>query len=114
VQLKAAVDQMLALQIKQRPALMPYKEVMRKFFAKYLSYAALKDDLVKIYTDEFDENELRQIVKFYKTPAGKKMVARGPALMTKGMQLGVNSVQKHQDELKKMIEDESKKQKDKL
>jgi hypothetical protein len=92
---------------------MPYKEVMRKFFAKYISYAALKDDLVKIYTEEFSEEELRQVVAFYKTPAGKKLVEKSPALMGKWMQLSTNRITKHENELKQMLEDEVKKQKDK-
>jgi uncharacterized protein len=112
-QMENAMDQTLTMQIKTQPALVPYKEVMRKFFAKHISYAALKDDLIKIYTEEFTEEELRQIVAFYRTPAGKKLVEKSPALLGKCMQLSANRVQKHEDELKQMIEDEAKKQKDK-
>ena len=112
-QMENAMDQTLALQIQAQPALKPYKDVMRKFFAKHISYSALKDDLVKIYTDEFSEEELRQIITFYKTAAGKKLVEKSPALLGKCMQLGLSRVSKHEDELKQMIEDEVKKQKDK-
>ncbi|HWG46185.1 MAG TPA: DUF2059 domain-containing protein [Gemmataceae bacterium] len=112
-QMENAMDQTLTMQIKAQPALVPYKGVMRKFFAKHISYAALKEDLIKIYTEEFTEEELRQIVTFYKTPAGKKLVEKSPALLGRCMQLGTNRVAKHEDELKQMIEDEVKKQKDK-
>ena len=112
-QMDSAINQTLALQIKQQPALTPYKEVMRKFLGKHISYKALKDDLIQIYVDEFTEPELRQISAFYKTPAGKKMVEKGPALIGKSMKLGMERVAKNQDELKQMIQEESKKQKDK-
>jgi hypothetical protein len=110
-QMETAMNQMLDVQMKAQPALVPYKDVMRKFLDKHISYAALKDELIQIYVDEFTEPELKQIVAFYKTPPGKKIVEKGPALMTKGMQLGVQRVAKHQDELKQMIEEEAKKQK---
>jgi hypothetical protein len=112
-QLQSALDQTLALQIKAQPVLLPYRDVMRKFLGKHISYAALKDDLIKIYSDEFSETELRQITAFYKTPAGKKMVDKSPTLMGKSMQLGMQRVAKNQGELKQMIEDEAKKQKEK-
>lgn len=112
-QMDSAIDQSLAVQIKQNPGLVPYKEVMRKFLSKHISYAALKDDLIQIYVEEFSEPELRQITAFYKTPAGKKLAEKGPALMGKGMKLGMNRVAQHQDELKQMIQDETKKQQEK-
>lgn len=110
-QMQTAMNQMLDLQIKTQPGLAPYKDVMRKFLNKHISFAALKDELIQIYVDEFTETELKQISAFYKTPAGKKIVEKGPALVSKGIQLGSQRVAKHQDELRQMIEDEAKKQK---
>jgi hypothetical protein len=112
-QMESALNQTLTLQIKQNPQLEPYKEAMRKFFAKHISYEALKDDLVQIYVEEFTEEELRQILAFYQTAAGKKMVEKGPALMGKCMQLGMNRITKHEDELRQTIEAEVKKRQDK-
>jgi hypothetical protein len=112
-QMDSAIDQTLNAQIKAQPALAAYKDVMRKFLDKHISYAALKDDLIQIYMDEFTEPELRQITTFYKTPAGKKMSEKGPTLMGKSMKLGMERVAKNQNELKQMILEESKKQKDK-
>lgn len=107
-QMEASIDQALALQIRAQPVLQPYKDVMRKFFTKHISYAALKDDLIQIYVEEFSEAELQQIAAFYKTAAGKKMVAKGPALIAKSMKLGMERVAKNQEELRKMIEEEKK------
>jgi hypothetical protein len=107
-QMEAAIDQSLTLQLQQQPALNAYKDVMRKFFAKHISYAALKDDLIQIYVEEFSEPELRQITTFYKTPAGKKMVEKGPALIGKSMKLGMERVKKNLDELRQMIAEAAK------
>jgi hypothetical protein len=112
-QMESALEQTLDVSIKSQPSLKPYREVMRKFFAKHIGYDALKEDLVKIYVEEFTEPELRQILAFYKTPAGKKMVEKSPALMSKSMQLSMERVSKNQDELKQMIEAEVKKRQEK-
>ncbi len=112
-QMQSALDEVLSLQVKTQPALAPYKDVMKKFLNKHLSYAALKDELIKIYVEEFTETELRQATAFYKTPAGKKMAEKNAALMARSMKLGEERVRLHQDELRKMIEDEVKKPKDK-
>lgn len=112
-QLDSSINQSLEVQVKQNPALVPYKDVMRKFLTKHISYAALKDDLIQIYMDEFTEPELRQITAFYKTPAGKKLAEKGPALLGKSMMLGMDRVAQNQEELKQMIQEATKKQKDK-
>ncbi len=107
--LQRSIDLSLEQQLRANPQLAPAKEAMKKFFNKHLSYAALKDDLVKMYTEEFTEEELKKVVEFYSTPAGKKMAAKQPTLMQKGGELGMKRVQDNADELRKMIEEELRK-----
>jgi uncharacterized protein len=107
--LQAAIDQMLGVQLKANPDLEPIKDVMKAFFAKHLSYAALKDDLIRIYTDAFTEVELKEITAFYSTPTGRKTVEKTPALMQKGAELGLKRVQDNSAELKQMIDEAMKK-----
>jgi len=107
--MQAAIDQMLDLQIKAQPQMAKYRGAMRKFFDKYLSFESLKDDMIKLYMEEFTEKELREIAAFYRTPTGKKAIAKLPALMAKGGQIGLKKVMAHQDELRKLIEEEAKK-----
>jgi hypothetical protein len=105
-QLRSSIDQSIALQIKVNPQLAPMRGVFDRFFAKYMSWDALKDDVISMYVDAFTEPELREITAFYQTPTGKKMVQKMPELMAKGMQLGVSRVQANQAELQQMIRDE--------
>jgi len=107
--MQAAIDQVLDAQIKANPQLEQVKGVMKSFFAKHLSYGALKDDLIKIHMEQFTEAELKEIAAFYRTPAGKKAVEKLPVLMQKGSELGMRRVQEHAAELRQMIEDELKK-----
>ena len=106
----ASVNQMITIQVKQNPMLAPYENVLRSFLKKYVGWDALKDDLAKIYKEEFTEKELNDIIAFYKTPTGKKAAQKLPALMRKGAQLGAKRVQANLGELKEMIREEQAKQ----
>src|SRR5687767_13718948 len=81
--MNAASDLALSAQLKANPLLEPFKDVMRQFFTKHLSYSAIKDDLIDLDAAEFTEAELKEIAAFYRTPAGKKSIERLPVLMQK-------------------------------
>jgi hypothetical protein len=108
--LKKSVDEMVAMQVQQNPAIAPYESVMKQFLAKYMSWDSLKADMVKIYMDEFSESELGELNKFYQTPVGRKTVEKMPVLMSKGAQLGGQRVQEHMPELQSAIAAEAQKQ----
>jgi hypothetical protein len=110
-QLTASMEQMLQLQVQQDPNLAPYREVMRKFLMKYIGWESLKGELARIYAEEFTEQELRDIIAFYRTPTGAKTVAKFPVLMVKSSQLGAQRVQQNTAELTEMIRAEQKRQK---
>ena len=101
--LNQSVDQMLQMQVQQNPAIAPYQQEMKAFFGKYMSWATLKDDMVKIYMAEFNEPEVKELTAFYQTPLGKKTIQRMPALMAKGAEMGQRRVQEHLPELQATI-----------
>jgi uncharacterized protein len=107
--IETVMDQMLAISIPQNPQLAPYQDVMKKFLSKYFSLESLQEELMTIYTAEFTEEELKQIVAFYQTPVGKKAIEKLPQLTAKAGQLGVARVQANQAELQQMIEEEKNK-----
>jgi hypothetical protein len=107
--LKDGIDQSLDIQIKANPQLEPFKDTMKDFLYKHMSWESLKDDLVTIYVDAFTEEELKEIRAFYLTPVGKKVAEKTPSLSAKGMQLGVERVQKNQPELIRMIREAAQK-----
>jgi hypothetical protein len=102
--LSQSVDQMLAMQVQQNPAIAPYQAQMKTFLSKYMSWDSLKDDMAKIYMTEFTEAELNDLNKFYQTPLGKKTVQRMPVLMTKGAEMGQKRMQEHLPELQAAIQ----------
>ena len=105
--LQRTTEQMLDLQIQRNPSIKPYKNMMMEFFSKYVSYESLKDELITMYSESYNENELREIIKFYKTPTGQKAIHKMPELMRRGAQLGLQRLENNKSELEEMIEKES-------
>jgi hypothetical protein len=48
----------------------------------------LEDMLVDVYDHHFSSDEIRQLIAFYQTPVGRKMVSEMPAVMQESMQAG--------------------------
>ncbi len=109
-QMQSAIDQSLDIQIKTNPQLMPFRPVLKEFFTKHMTWDAVKDDMIKIYVDAFEEGEIQELIQFYKTPLGKKLIAKTPELTGKGMEIGAKRVQDNQAELVQMIQEAAKKQ----
>lgn len=107
--LDKSISTMLDAQIQQNPSLLPYKDDMSAFMNKYMSYEQLKPGLKKIYMDLYSNEELVDIIAFYKTDTGKKVLETMPIAMQKGTQLGLQAVQDHLPELQTLIMEKQKK-----
>ncbi|MEM1270940.1 MAG: DUF2059 domain-containing protein [Bacteroidota bacterium] len=101
--MQVAMEGMLQAQVQQNPALAQVEDVMREFFAEYLSWDVLKDEMIRLYADAFTEDELREISAFYRTPTGQKSIAKMPTLMMQGMQLGQRQVEENASELERRV-----------
>lgn len=105
--LEKSIEQTLQIQMQQNPTLVPFKDVMMKFFEKHMSYDSLKPDMIRIYADAFTASELQELIAFYRTPTGKKTIEKMPQLMAQGGQIGAKRVQDNIGELQQMIKDEA-------
>lgn len=99
----ASIDAMMRIQMEQNPALAPFEQTMRDFFAKYMSWEALRDRYVDLYADTYTEDELREMAVFYRSPVGQKVARATPDLLTRSAKLGEETVQAHMSELQQMI-----------
>lgn len=102
-----SMNRMIDVQLQQAPQMQSARPQFEKFFGKYLSWSALKDDYVKLYMENFTEPELRELITFYKTPTGKKAVKQMPVLLQKGAELGASRVRDHMGELMEMLQQAS-------
>lgn len=109
--LKSSFDDMIGMILNTQTGAVPeqYREkfigVMKKFMGKYFSYEVLKPSFAKMYADEFTEEELNELTKFYSSATGKKFAGKMAGLTQKGMELGRKLVEEHKPELESMIKE---------
>lgn len=77
-------------QVMMDPLVKMVPQENQEAFRKELmeSTSELYTQIAEIYMESFTEAEIDQILAFYETPVGKKMVATLPEITQKGMELG--------------------------
>ncbi len=105
------IDMMIDAQTKQLPPAVaaPFKDTVKNFYAKYMSWDAIKEDFMKVYMENFTEDELKQITAFYQTPVGQKTIKELPQMMQQGMQRAQQRLQAHMPELQQELTEIAKK-----
>ena len=90
----AQVQQMLAQRFAQAKAPDSKKAVLDRYQAKAnaeldraVGWDKLKPELVKLYTSNFSESELKQLNDFYASPLGRKVLEKMPRLTAESAQL---------------------------
>src|SRR4051794_21288267 len=58
-----------------------------KLIASAFAWDKVKPEYVKLYGDTFTEEQLDDILAFYRSPSGQAMVAKNSALMTKSVEM---------------------------
>ena len=107
---KASMDAMIEMQTQQAPAVAAQLEpIMREFFEEHLSWDQIEPDYVALYTDLYTEEELRQIIAFYQTDVGQKMVEVMPEMAVRSQQIAQQHIQEHAGELQQKIMEEMEK-----
>ncbi len=102
--LNQSIDIMLQAIVQQNPTLQQYQDVMKEFMAKHMSWEKLKPRYIAMYADEFTEAELKDILAFYRTDTGKKLISLTPTLLRKGSDMGQEVLQENLPELQEMVE----------
>jgi hypothetical protein len=107
--ISGALSQSLKAQVKRQPAMAPYEDIYKKFFAKYTKWDDMKKDLAKLYAQAFSVKEMEELTRFYSSEVGKKSLTLMPRLTQLSMLLAQQRIAKHADELKKAVEERAKK-----
>ena len=66
------------------------------YFDQVASDPDLKKAMVELYEKEFTQDEIKELVVFYRTPLGQKALQKLPALSQAGAKLGEKYANKHQ------------------
>jgi len=65
-----------------------FQDKMFDLMVEEMSWENLKDDYIEVYTEVLAEEELRELINFYKSPIGQRYVEKTPELIMKAMEIG--------------------------
>lgn len=100
---RASAGAMINVMIATHPMMAPYRGVMLQWADKYLSWAQLGPKMARLYAQAFTETQLHDLIRFYKTPTGRKAVRMLPQLARQGVVIGERIARQHIGELRQMI-----------
>ncbi|ATR84309.1 DUF2059 domain-containing protein [Pseudomonas sp. FFUP_PS_473] len=106
------VQQMFAQRFEQTKAPASKKAVLDSYQAKAnaaldqaIGWNKLKPDMVKLYTSTFSESELKDLVKFYESPLGKKVLEKMPMVTQQSAQLTQQKLESAVPVVNKLLSD---------
>ena len=109
------VQQMFAQRFAQTKAPAAKQPVLESYQAKAnaaldnaIGWNKLKPKMVDLYTATFTETELKDLVKFYESPLGKKVLREMPKVTQQSAQLTQQSLEPAVPVVNKLLEDMTK------
>ena len=75
------------------------KEIYRDWFNNDFDHALIKQQIVDLYAGTFSEQDIENMIKFYQTPTGKKVIDKTPELAKMGAKFGMIEAQNKQQQL---------------
>jgi uncharacterized protein len=79
------------------------RQVIRGFMDEFFTYEELEPEFIRVYTEQFTEDEVRAITAFYRTPAGMRLVERTPELTVAIQAVTMQRMQEHMPVLMQRI-----------
>lgn len=80
-------------QLQQMPQLAPYADILREFYHEQMNWASLEPEYTRLYLEVFSEAELRDLIAFYESPLGQKLLAKMPVLLAKSNEITTRRLQ---------------------
>jgi hypothetical protein len=110
-QVMASVEGMMAQQLQalelppegQEAAKAVQKDMMG-WFSEFFVWEEMRDLYLDVYVEVFTEDELKELIQFYQSPLGQKLLNKMPALMQKSMQKTQAMLQKRMPEFQERLQ----------
>ncbi|MFV8463757.1 DUF2059 domain-containing protein [Vibrio campbellii] len=72
------------------------KGIYRDWFENDMDRVKMRIEMAKLYSNHFTMTEMKQIIDFYGTPVGKKLIQQSPELAKLGAKIGMEEAQNKQ------------------
>ncbi len=82
-----------------------YHAKTTKIFKESLSWEKMKPLVSKMYSDNFSEKEISEMLTFYKTETGQAILQKMPVVMQQSMQMGQELVQQAMPQIQAAAEE---------
>ena len=112
VQVYAQVQQMFAQRYAQAPADKAKQAVLERYQARAnaaldraVGWEKIKPDMVALYTRNFDEQEIKQLITFYESALGQKVLKNMPMLTAQSAQITQSKLEAAVPEVNKLLAD---------
>lgn len=102
------LTRMLDQQTATNPQFARVRDVLESWQRQYLSWEVLEPEYVKVVCATYTEEEIRDIIAFYETEAGEKLLQKGTDVSFELMKISQRLSQEHQLELQMMMRDRMK------
>ena len=107
----AQVQQLFAQRFAQAQAPANKQALLESYQAKAnaaldraIGWDKLEPDMIKLYTSNFSESELQELMAFYQSPIGRKVLEKMPVLASQSVQISQARLQAAVPEVNKLLE----------
>ena len=101
--LRAGNLAMVKAQSASNPAMAPFEDVLIDWANQHLTWEVMAPPMSAAYAALLTEAEMRELIAFYRTPTGRKIVAVTPELTQRGATIGAEVAQQFMPQLEVMI-----------
>lgn len=98
------IRQLVKAQVAKSPTLAKFESELLAFYIDVGSYPANEDFIKKLYSENFNEDELKELIKFHNSPVGRKSLMMVPRLSAEIQGEIERKTQKMLPQLKEKIE----------
>ena len=110
--MRQAMQQSVQQQTGGKPLTPEQQEIIDKMTERLsellsgeFTWEKFKPQLVQIYTESFDQQEVNDLLTFYRTPSGQALIDKMPTVMQKSMGVSQNMLKDFMPKMQQVIRD---------
>lgn len=82
-----------------------FSEKLWRLVRSEMSWEKMKGLYIDLYAETFSEGELKELIRFYRSPVGTKYIEKSPMLIQRSIEIGQETARKLMPDLKAIIDD---------
>jgi hypothetical protein len=104
-QIQQIHQELIDTMIVANPKFAPYQPVIESWAQQYITWGAIEEQIAAMYRQYFTDEELTDLVDFYRSETGRKTVLLMPTLLRESNLIGKQLAEEHRVALIDMLND---------